>query len=99
MTRQKFSHVDSAAAVGARIRSLRIEQGLRQADLSFPGCTAAYVSRIEAGARVPSLQLMREFGKRLGVTADYLATGQESGPSASDLALADAQLSYRLGET
>ena len=36
-------------AVGERIRSLRIQRGLRQSDLAFEGCTAAYISRIEAG--------------------------------------------------
>jgi tetratricopeptide (TPR) repeat protein len=41
---------------------------------------------------------MREFGKRLGVTADYLATGEDPGPSAADVALADAQLAHRLGD-
>jgi transcriptional regulator with XRE-family HTH domain len=45
--------------------------------LSFPGCSPAYISRIEAGDRIPSLQLLREMGQRLGVSEDYLATGKE----------------------
>ncbi|HET9937559.1 MAG TPA: helix-turn-helix transcriptional regulator, partial [Gaiella sp.] len=98
MSKQKTSHVDSAAAVGARVRALRVEQGLLQRDLAFAGCTAAYVSRIEAGARVPSLQLLRQLGARLGVSADYLATGMEDAGSAAELALADAQLAQRLGD-
>ena len=92
MSRQKASHVDSAAAVGARVRALRLEHGLLQRDLAFDGCTAAYISRIEAGARVPSLQLLRQLGARLGVSADYLATGTEDIGSTAELALADAQL-------
>ena len=95
MARQKSTHVDSAAAVGRRIRELREERGLRQLDLAFPGCTAAYISRIEAGARIPSLQLLREIGKRLGVSADYLARGDSHLSDA--VALADAQLVQRLG--
>jgi tetratricopeptide (TPR) repeat protein len=65
--------------------------------LSFEGCTAAYVSRIEAGARVPSLQILREFGKRLGVSADFLATG---GPGDADLSseLLEAEVALRLGD-
>jgi tetratricopeptide (TPR) repeat protein len=98
MSRQKASHVDSAAAVGARVRALRLEHGLLQRDLAFDGCTAAYISRIEAGARVPSLQLLRQLGARLGVSADYLATGTEDIGSTAELALADAQLAQRLGD-
>ena len=99
MPRQKSTHVDSAAAVGSRIRRLREERGLRQRDLAFEGCTPAYISRIEAGVRIPSLQILREIGKRLRVSADYLATGSEPVKSSEALALADAQLEQRLGET
>lgn len=98
MTKRKSFHVDDPVAVGERIRTLRIERGLRQSDLAVAGCTAAYISRIEAGARVPSLQLLREFGARLGVSADYLAMGKTDGVSVSELALADAQLAQRLGD-
>jgi tetratricopeptide (TPR) repeat protein len=70
---------------------------LTQRELSFEGCTAAYVSRIEAGARVPSLQILREFGKRLGVSADYLAIGSDGvGDLSSDLL--EAELSLQLGD-
>jgi transcriptional regulator with XRE-family HTH domain len=84
-------------AVGQRLRRAREAAGLTQRDLSFEGCTAAYVSRIEAGARVPSLQILREFGKRLGVSADFLATG---GPEDADLSseLLEAEVALRLGD-
>jgi tetratricopeptide (TPR) repeat protein len=98
MTKRKSIHVDDAGAVGARIRDLRTQRGLRQSDLAFTGCTAAYISRIEAGARIPSLQLLRELGARLGVSADYLATGRSDGTTDTDLALADAQLAQCLGD-
>jgi tetratricopeptide (TPR) repeat protein len=67
---------------------------LTQRQLSFEGCTSAYVSRIEAGARVPSLQILHEFAKRLGVTPEYLATG------GSDLSseLLEAEIALRLGD-
>ena len=96
MARQKSTHVDSAEAVGLRIREARQRRGLRQRDLEFTGCTAAYISRIEAGARIPSLQLLREIGKRLGVSADFLAQGEEA--SRELLALKDAQIAQSLGE-
>ena len=46
--------------------------------LAFPGCTVAYISRIEAGQRVPSLQVLVELGERCGVTAEWLARGIET---------------------
>ena len=95
MPRQKSTHVDSPEAVGRRLREARERSGLLQRDLAFPGCSAAYISRIEAGKRIPSLQLLRELGKTLGVTADYLASGDT--PSRESLELADAQLAQRLG--
>jgi tetratricopeptide (TPR) repeat protein len=62
--------------VGRRLRAARETAGLSQRQLSFPGCSPAYLSRIEAGDRAPSLQLMRELASRLGVTEDYLAYGR-----------------------
>lgn len=96
MPRRPSTHVDSPAAVGERLRAARLAAGLSQRDLSFDGCTAAYVSRIEAGARTPSYQILREFANRLGVTADYLATGDE-GALAPD-PLVEAEIALRLGE-
>jgi tetratricopeptide (TPR) repeat protein len=97
MPRRPSSHVDDPVAVGRRLRQARNAAGLTQRELSFEGCTSAYVSRIEAGARVPSLQILREFGKRLGVSADYLATGRDDvGDLSSDLL--EAEVSLQLGD-
>ena len=96
MPRRPSTHVDSPAAVGERLRAARVAAGLSQRDLSFDGCTAAYVSRIEAGARTPSYQILREFARRLGVTADYLATG-DAGALEPD-PLVEAAIALRLGE-
>ena len=71
--------------------------GLTQRDLAFEGCTAAYVSRIEAGARVPSLQILHEFAQRLGVRPEYLATGRDDGEELSS-ELLEAEVALRLGE-
>lgn len=76
MPRGPSHHVDSPEAVGQRLRQARADAGLTQRDLSFKGCTAAYVSRIEAGVRRPSMQIIQEFAKRLKVDADWLATGK-----------------------
>ena len=77
MPRRKSTHVDDPAAVGRRLREARERAGSSQRQLSFDGCSPAYISRIEAGERIPSLQLLREMGRRLGVSEDYLATGLE----------------------
>jgi transcriptional regulator with XRE-family HTH domain len=78
MTAPHFhSHVDDPAAVGRRLREARVRAGLSQRQLSFPGCSAAYISRIEAGDRVPSLQLLRKLARKLDADEQYLATGVE----------------------
>lgn len=94
MPRRSATHVDSAAAVGARLKAAREAAGLSQRRLAFPGCTAAYISRIEAGERVPSLQLLHELAARLGVTIEHLAGDSDVAESA----LVDAELALRLDE-
>ncbi len=66
-----------AETVGRRLRRLRLEQGLSQRDLSAPGITYAYISRIEAGTRQPSVKALRMLARKLGVTPEYLETGSE----------------------
>ena len=96
MPRRKSTHVDDPHAVGRRLREARERAGLSQRQLSFLGCSPAYISRIEAGDRIPSLQLLREMGRRLGVSEDYLATGKEREDEAS--ALIEAELALRLDD-
>jgi tetratricopeptide (TPR) repeat protein len=97
MPRQKSTHVDSPAAVGERLKEARGRAGLSQRQLSFSGCSPAYISRIESGDRIPSLQLLRELGRRLGVSEDYLATGTaDRGVRGAELA--QAEVALRLDE-
>jgi len=93
--RRPSNHVDDPAAVGARIRTARREAGLKQRELTFQGCTAAYLSRVEAGQRIPSLQILAKLAERLGTTADFLATGKHPEPDP----LFDAELAARTGDT
>ncbi|MHB8642891.1 MAG: helix-turn-helix domain-containing protein [Gaiellaceae bacterium] len=96
MPRQKSDHVDSAAALAERLRDARLEAGLSQRALARGICTPAYVSRLEKGERIPSLQLLRQLAERIGADADELACGvarQTRHP------LLDAELALRLGET
>jgi transcriptional regulator with XRE-family HTH domain len=42
------------------------------------GVTHQHISRIEGGHAVPSLELLVRLSLRLGVSTDYLLTGQET---------------------
>jgi tetratricopeptide (TPR) repeat protein len=95
MPRQKSDHVDSAEALARRLREARHRAGLSQRALARDICTPAYVSRLEKGERIPSLQLLRHLASRLGADADELASGV---PSRSADPLLDAELALRLGE-
>lgn len=70
-----MNHIDSPGAVGLRLQRARKDAGLSQRQLAFPGCTAAYISRIESGDRSPSLQMLTELAQRLNVRRDWLAMG------------------------
>jgi transcriptional regulator with XRE-family HTH domain len=96
MPRQKSNHVDDPRAVGERLRSAREAAGLSQRQLAFQGCSPAYISRIEAGDRIPSLQLLRELGRRLGVSEDYLATGSPA--ATKTFLLLEAEIALRLDD-
>lgn len=75
--RERIPHVDDGVAVGKRLRKARQEASLSQRELAFAGCSAAYISRIERGERVPSLQVLRELAARCDVSETYLAWGRE----------------------
>lgn len=64
--------------VGRRIYRLRMELGLSQRELSQPGVSYAYISRIEAGARTPSTKALRKLAPKLGVTVAYLEHGEDA---------------------
>ena len=89
-------HPTGPESVGERLRRLRTELGLSQRDLSSPGVSYAYISRIEAGARRPSVKALRKLAEKLGVTAEYLETGSQIGAAeARELRLADLELRLR----
>lgn len=85
--------------IGQRLRRLRLERGLSQRELSERGVSYAYISRIEAGARRPSVKALRMLARKLGVSADYLETGSEiRDTDERELQIADAELELRLAE-
>jgi tetratricopeptide (TPR) repeat protein len=92
---------ESAATetIGQRLRRLRLERQLSQRELSAPGVSYAYISRIEAGTRQPSVKALRKLAAKLGVSADYLETGMDVRDiDLRELRLADAELALRLAE-
>jgi tetratricopeptide (TPR) repeat protein len=85
--------------VGARLKRLRLERRLSQRDLSSPGVSYAYISRIEAGARTPSVKALRMLARKLGVSVEYLETGSDlRDVEQRELRLADAELELRLAD-
>jgi tetratricopeptide (TPR) repeat protein len=97
MPRSLTTHIDSPKAVGLRLKDARGRAGLSQRQLAFPGCTAAYISRLEAGARVPSLQMVNQLALRLDVSGQWLATGVDVAPSEPP-DLIEAEVALRLGD-
>src|SRR3990170_4986327 len=95
MSRKKSTHVDDPVAAGRRLREARRGAGLSQRQLAFPGCSAGYISRIEAGERIASLQVLRVLASRLGLSDEYLATGRA--PTFTS-PLDDAEVALRFDE-
>src|SRR6266849_5927016 len=54
--------------LGERIRQRRVELGLSQRELASEGVSYAYISRIEADARRPSIRALRKLAPKLDVS-------------------------------
>src|SRR2546421_7427372 len=99
MIRISVTEGSSVETVGARLKRLRLLRGLSQRDLWSPGVSYAYISRIEAGARTPSVKALRKLAQKLGVSVEYLETGRDiRDVDDRELRLADAELELRLAE-
>jgi tetratricopeptide (TPR) repeat protein len=93
-----LKYYDDPSRVGRRLRAAREAAGLTQRDLATTGCTAAYVSRIEKGERIPSLQLMRHFSAKLGISEEFLAHGVKKSTRPQLSSVSEARVALRLGE-
>jgi transcriptional regulator with XRE-family HTH domain len=69
--------MSGSETVGERLRRLRTARGLSQREVSSPGVSYAYISRIEAGTRTPSVKALRMLAARLGVPEEYLEYGEQ----------------------
>src|SRR2546430_3435450 len=70
----------STETIGERLKRLRLARGMSQRELASPGVSYAYISRIEAGTRQPSVKALRRLAAKLGITAEYLETGSHPRP-------------------
>src|SRR5947207_12626788 len=85
--------------IGQRLKRLRLDRHMSQRELAAPGVSYAYISRIEAGTRQPSVKALRRLAAKLGVTADFLETGSQLGADEQrELRLADLELAVRLSD-
>jgi transcriptional regulator with XRE-family HTH domain len=64
-------------SLGTRLRRRRLELGLTQRDLSEPGISYAYISRLESDVRTPSVKALRKLAPKLQTTVSWLETGRE----------------------
>src|SRR5437764_10971018 len=94
-----FRNETGPESIGRRLRRLRLERQLSQRELASPGVSYAYISRIEAGARRPSVKALRQLAPKLGVSVEYLETGSDlRDVDQRELRLSDAELQLRLGQ-
>lgn len=57
---------------GSRLRSLRLERGLSQADLGATTYSASYISHLESGRRKPTREVLDFLASRFAMRADEL---------------------------
>ena len=68
----------AASQIGKRLREARLARGLSQRTLAAPGVSYAYISRVEAGNRNPSVKALRKLAQKLDVSVEWLETGEEA---------------------
>jgi tetratricopeptide (TPR) repeat protein len=85
--------------LGARIRDARVARGLSQTELAGSEFSVAHISRIEAGLRRPSRQVLERLAERLALSADdLLASLSQRRLDEARLGLDYAELSLESGE-
>lgn len=84
---------------GQRLRRLRQERGLSQAQLAADDLSASYVSLLEAGKRRPTEAILERLAGRLGCDVSQLSDGASSSDSESiELELRYAEIALHAGE-
>ena len=65
-----------AHELGRRLRSIRVARGLTQGEVVGDTMSVAYLSRLETGARKPTVKALSALAARLDVTIDCAARGR-----------------------
>ncbi|MEU7799416.1 helix-turn-helix domain-containing protein [Micromonospora arborensis] len=86
---------------GQRLRRLRTDRGMSQRDLAVGVVNQSYISLLESGARVPTLDVVMHLAEVLGVPMQALATDAETdaGPApepAPEARSAESELARKL---
>jgi tetratricopeptide (TPR) repeat protein len=97
MGRIKPTHISDPVAFGKHIQKLRHERGCSLRQMAFAGCSASFLSRVEAGQRVPSPSIVAEMASRFGVPVEQLL-GHRLDSRVSERDLVATEVSARLGE-
>ncbi|MDP9861603.1 MULTISPECIES: helix-turn-helix domain-containing protein [Streptosporangium] len=85
--------------VGQRIKTVRRQRGLSQAQLAHPELSDSYVSLIESGKRTPTLAVLELLAEKLDCSLTYLINGVTAEQMQEiELALNYAQLAMDNGE-
>jgi len=89
------------AEVGVRIRQLRAQRGVSQAQLAAEvRRSGSYLSLIESGRRPPTESVLKLIAARLGCSTEYLLRGEGGGADDSlSLDLRFAEIALRNGDT
>ena len=75
------------AAVGKRVRELRLQKGLTMAKLAEAAdLSNQFLSEIERGQKSMTVQKLRSLALALDVSTDYLVFGRKGGPQTPESA-------------
>ena len=85
--------------IGKKIRHYRLMHHLTQEDLAFEiETTAAYISNLELGKKIPSLKKLLEISEVLNITANDLLYDSYDKSNPAEKSLSGTILSYPPGE-
>lgn len=88
----------AVAQVGARIRTIRKQRGLTQAELAGRTLSESYISLIESGKRAPGPRALKALAARLEVSVDELAPRETPPDPQISFALAFVELAVMNGD-
>lgn len=96
---QGVAAVTTSDLVGLRIKTVRRQRGLSQAQLAHPELSDSYVSLIESGKRTPTPAVLELLAQKLDCSLSYLVNGVTAEQMEDiELALGYARLAMENGE-